>query len=104
MAQRIYEEKIEIAETLMDMTPTDRISYICEAWSDRALTDYSLFLEKMQSAAFRSMLLNITADRKGHTPEFKRMKNNGHHFTWHLLSALSATYHPTHPIHKCLVI
>jgi hypothetical protein len=104
MAQRTHAEKIELAEQLIHLTPTERIIHVCGASAQKAINSYVAFLEKMQSREFRELLENTPSDRTKHCEEFKRVKNDGHYFTWHLLSALQATYHATHPIHKCLIM
>ncbi len=104
MAQRTYQEKLEVAEFLMGLTPVDRIRKVCGPTADRAIDYYASFVDSMQTAQVRDMLTKVTSDRRSHPEEFMRMKNSGQHFTWHLLSALQATYHETHPIHKSLVI
>ncbi|MGB3487799.1 MAG: DUF294 nucleotidyltransferase-like domain-containing protein [Xanthobacteraceae bacterium] len=103
MAQRSYQEKLEIFRDLCTKTPLDRIRTVCGSSADRAIKEYTGFLEAIESPAIRRMLEQINPSEK--PPEdFRRLKNSGHHFSFHLMSALKATYSESHPIHRALLL
>ncbi len=104
MAQRTPAQKREIARSLIALTPVQRLRTVCGSYADRAVKEYSNFLTAMGQKNIREILSKVTADRRTHTEEFKRLKNQSHHFTLHLMSALKATYAESHPIHRSLVM
>jgi len=103
-AQRHAEEKREIVRELVALPPIQRIKRICRSAADRALESYEIFLQAMECAQVRRMLEDVTSDRKTHVDQFKRLKNEGQHFSFHLMSALRSTYSEAHPIHRALIM
>lgn len=100
--QRTLGEKREILSQLMDLTPLQRISALCGHNADKALSEYDHFLEEISTPRTREILSSVRRD--GDRPEiFRRLKNTGHHFSIHLLGALTNTYSDGHPIHRALV-
>lgn len=104
MAQRTALQKRQIAQELISLPPVERIRKVCRAAADRAIESYATFLAALEEEHVREMLEKVTADRDSHTDEFKRLKNEGHHFSFHLMSALKSTYSESHPIHRALVM
>jgi hypothetical protein len=104
MAQKTYAEKLAVAKRLMAMTPIERVVDICGSTADRALRDYDYFLGEMAKAEVREHLSTIPEYRDQHTERFRVLKNRGQQFTSFLMSALAATYPPSHPIHRALVM
>lgn len=104
MAQRTAADKRQIACDLISLPPIDRLKKVCRGFIDRALEDYSLFLNALANVELRKGLESVTADRSTHNEEFKRLKNLSHHFSFHLMSALKATYPESHPIYRALIM
>jgi hypothetical protein len=104
MYQRSVEQKKKIMRDLIALPPIQRIQTTCRANADRAIESYSLFLRAIESADTRKMLEKVTASRGTHVEAFKALKNEGHHFAFHLMSALKNTYTESHPIHRALVM
>jgi hypothetical protein len=103
-AHHTASEKREIFSQLADLSPLQRLVHVCGPACERALHEYDDFLEKMMDHSFRSSLLGITKEQKTQTEPFRRLKNKGHHFGLHLLSALQSTYSASHPIHRSLIM
>lgn len=104
MAQRTPKEKKDIARELTALPPIDRLQRVCRSSADRALEEYEKFLAALGQKEFREMLERVTSDRETHTEGFKSLKNKGHHFSFHLMSAIKATYSESHPIHRALIM
>jgi predicted nucleotidyltransferase len=104
MAQKSPAAKRATATRLMGMTPIERCLEICDASILRALKEYDHFLGEMAKPDVRELLKSTPEDRKKHSETFKNLKNRGHQFSMALMSAMSATYPPSHPIHRALVL
>jgi len=102
-AQRAYREKIEILEEHLYITPLERIEKICGDNSDIAITMYENFLSVISDKELREYLKNITSDDRS-DPEFRKIKNEGHNFTWQLSNLLKKTFPASHPIHDALIL
>ena len=104
-AQRTYPYKKNITLELIELTPIERILKICGTTAHRALELYDRFLEKISDKSIRDITDKVTADRKTHDeyPEFRDLKNAGHHFSWELARLLKQTYDSSHPIHNALI-
>ena len=102
-AQRSYLEKIKILKTLLSMPVIDRITSVCGPRSLQALELYDHFLEQLSREEVRRSLDAVSeADRL--SEPFRSLKDQGHHFTWKLMSLLRDTYDTSHPIHRALVL
>ena len=96
-------EKIEILEKLFDMPVVERMNLICgDARMSKALRSYDLFLQHFEDPGVRSRLERIKSE--DHTdPIFRKLKNEGHHFTRELVGLFERTFHKTHPIHRAVI-
>ncbi|MCH8863293.1 MAG: nucleotidyltransferase domain-containing protein [Proteobacteria bacterium] len=104
-AQKKYIDKIETLKELIAIPPIERISKVCGGRAAKALGLYDDFLKEISQEAVRRELEGIRDAEQGRDSDlFRRMKNDGHAFTWELLSLLQTTYHPNHPIHKSLIM
>jgi hypothetical protein len=103
-AQRTPKEKREIVRRLMALSPTERIEQVCQSAGDRALESYNTFLEALEDPTIRAELENVSSSERKFHERFKQLKNEGQHFSNHLMSALRATYSESHPIHRALIM
>lgn len=101
-AQHTFEAKREILKKYLRKTPIERINDICGVRATKALTMYDEFIRQMALPDTREMLKATKVDRNNHTPQFRNLKNMGHHFSWELSRLLSETYDSTHPIHLAI--
>jgi predicted nucleotidyltransferase len=102
-AQRSYSEKISTLKNLLSMPVIDRIATVCGPRSFQALELYDSFLEQLSREEVRKSLDAVSeADRL--SEPFRSLKDQGHHFTWKLMSLLRETYDASHPIHRALVL
>lgn len=104
MYQRSAQQKKDIMRELIALSPIERLRHVCRSSADRAIESYSIFLQKMEEADTRKMLEDVPLDRLRHPEEFKVLKNEGHHFSFYLMSALKNTCADSHPIHRALVM
>ena len=104
MAQRTAIQKREIARELTALAPIERLKTVCRSSADRAIEEYAKFLAAVEQKEIREMLEQVSNDRNSHTEKFKRLKNQGHHFSFHLMSAIKGTYSESHPIHRALIM
>ena len=97
------DEKIKLLEGLFDMPVVERMNYICgDARMSKALRSYDLFLKHFEDPGVRSRLESIKSG--DHTdPIFRKLKNEGHHFTRELVGVFERTFHKTHPIHRAVI-
>lgn len=102
-AQRQATKKQEILASLFQMTPIERIQHVCGATSEAALESYDRFLEMLEDKRKRAKFSMVTMDRATHTSEFRDLKNEAQHFSWHLARLLEQFYPASHPIHHALV-
>lgn len=103
-AQQTYKDKVKIMKELLALTPIERIQKICGDRAKKALTYYDIFLEQFALEETRMMTDGVTDDRDTHSPEFRRLKNFGHHFSFALSQLIKETYDSTHPIHRALIL
>ncbi len=104
MYQRSAQQKKKIVRELISLSPIERVKATCRSSADRAIESYSGFLAAMEDAKTREMLEEVTVDRNTHNERFKELKNEGHHFSFYLMSALKSTYAESHPIHRALIM
>jgi hypothetical protein len=102
--QHTYQAKRKRLSDLLMLTPIRRIEAVCGERADQALGAYGQFLRKIADPAIRKMLEGVPKDRGNQSPEFRLLKNEGHHFSWTLVKLLRDTYDPIHPIHNALVV
>lgn len=102
-ADRSETDKVDILEKLFSMPALDRMGYICgDARFSNAFSCYELFLSQIDSADVRERLKKIDADDHSDAV-FRKLKNEGHHFTRELLSLFEQTFHSTHPIRRAVM-
>jgi len=101
--QHTAEEKRKILGFLLRLTPIERIKEVCGNASDGTLRRYNYFLGEMSRPDVRKMLQGTTDDRKEHSEEFRKFKNEGHHFSDDLELLLRTQYPPSHSIHQALM-
>lgn len=101
---RSADSKIEILETLFDRPPLDRMEMICGADFERCRKCYELFLEDFERPEVRRDLDDLPDDKDGReAPVYRRLKDEGHHFTRELLALMERTFHKTHPIYRTVI-
>jgi hypothetical protein len=103
-AYRTPSEKRDIAIELMDLAPLDRLSKVCKSAGDRAIAEYNNFLDKISDSAVRKDLSKVKRNSHADNEQFRSLKNRGHHFSFHLISALKSTYSDSHPIHRAVIM
>jgi len=102
-ADRSEAAKVDILEKLFEMPALDRLCYICgDARFSNAFSCYELFLSQIDSSDVRDRLKKIETDDHS-DPIFRKLKNEGHHFTRELLSLFEQTFHATHPIRRAVM-
>lgn len=100
---RSRDEKIKLLCGLFDLPVIDRLVEICGISKMTPILDsYSSFLSEMSNPSTRDMLEKIgIADRQD--PLFRKLKNEGHHFTRELLKLFESTFDSTHPIRRAVL-
>lgn len=104
-ADLAYEEKISRLESLFDMPVIDRMILICgRSAMERVLLCYNHFLEQIEDEELRRHLDTLPPDKSGRADaKFRKLKNEGHHFTRHCLALFEHTFGSTHPIRKAVI-
>ena len=102
-ADRTRDEKIKILEDLFELPVIERMKKICgPSKTEGVLASYNRFLEELETPEVRDMLISLTRkDRQNAT--FRRVKNEGHHFTRELLKLFENTFESTHPIRRAVI-
>lgn len=103
-AQRSVIRKREIINHLSQLTPIQRVATICGSSADRALKSYSKFLAGLNNSDTRKSLEVTNKETQRENSVFRDLKDEGQHFSAHLLSALQTTYPSSHPIHRALIL
>lgn len=102
-ADRARDEKIQILEDLFELPVIDRMKRICgETRLGGVLQSYNSFLGELQDARVRERLISLER-RERQDPVFRRVKNEGHHFTRELLKLFENTFDSTHPIRRAVL-
>jgi nucleotidyltransferase-like protein len=102
-ADRAWEQKIEILEQLFDLPVIDRMVEICGAAKmEKVLASYNRFLETLEDKTPRDHLKALTKDERQDSA-FRKLKNEGHHFTRELLILFENTFDSTHPIRRAVI-
>ena len=100
---RAREEKIEILEELFDRPVVDRMMAICgEARMGPVVASYNRFLDFLGNPGNRAHLAMLQRSNRD-DERFRKIKNEGHHFTRELLKVFEATFDSTHPIRRAVV-
>lgn len=102
-AQRSAEAKVQSLLHLLNMPVVERVLAVCGERAVHALELYDDFLEEFSKSEVRNALDLTKESEREHEP-FRTLKDNGHHFSWRLMSLLKETYEASHPIHRALVL
>lgn len=103
-ADHARDEKIKVLEKLFDMPVLDRMIHICGASAmERVIASYNHFLAQIEDASVRSHLNDLTLEQRPLDHEFRKLKNEGHHFTRHILSLFENTFGSVHPIRRAVI-
>src|ERR1700733_6157853 len=91
-ADAAYAEKIRRLEELFNLTVIDRTVALCGAAPmEKVLSSYNNFLEKLENASFRDHLNSLPKTARN-DEQFRALKNEGHHFTRHILALFENTF------------
>ena len=102
-ADRARDDKIQILEELFELPVIDRMKRICgESRLEGILESYNKFLGDLENPEVRERLVNLKRTER-QDPIFRRVKNEGHHFTRELLKLFENTFDPTHPIRRAVI-
>ena len=102
-ADRARDEKIQILEGLFELPVIDRMKRICgESRIDGVLESYNKFLGELENPEMREQLVTLKPTER-QDPVFRRVKNEGHHFTRELLKLFENTFDSTHPIRRAVI-
>lgn len=102
-ADRSRDEKIQILEELFELPVIDRIKRICgKSEIEGVLESYNRFLGELENPDVRERLVNLKPTER-QDPAFRRVKNEGHHFTRELLKLFESTFDSTHPIRRAVI-
>jgi hypothetical protein len=97
------QDKMDILEELFSLSVVERIVKICGASNaESTLRCYSYFLDKLDDGAVREHLKGLRKDQRD-DPLFRKLKNEGHHFTHELLKLFERTFDSTHPIRRAVI-
>ncbi|MGD0143136.1 MAG: hypothetical protein ABSC92_08260 [Rhizomicrobium sp.] len=104
-ADHAYADKIGTLEKFFELPELDRMIAICgEAPMEKVAGCYNNFLEKLESPEFRTRLDLLSKDQSGRRDEeFRKLKNEGHHFTRHILALFENTFGSVHPIRRAVI-
>ncbi|MDO8875122.1 MAG: nucleotidyltransferase domain-containing protein [Pseudolabrys sp.] len=101
--QRSREEKLRLLQELFSIPVIDRVIKICGDSAFHSLELYDSFLREMASDVIRHDL-EKTKEGDRTTEPFRRLKDEGHHFSWRLMSLFRQTYDISHPIHRLIFL
>ena len=102
-ADRAREEKIEILEGLFDRPVMERMRTICGKAGMRPVeASYNSFLDFLGDPGNREHLAMLRRSDRA-DERFRKIKNEGHHFTRELLKLFEGTFDSTHPIRRAVV-
>jgi hypothetical protein len=88
---------------LLSMPVVERVLAVCGEPAFRALELYDSFLGEFAKREVRTELDKIREDDRTTEP-FRRLKDDGHHFSWRLMSLFKQTYDLSHPIHRLIFL
>ena len=102
-ADAAADEKKQRLEYLFDLLVIDRMIEITgKPQVAQVLSCYNYFLEKLQDKEFRSHLNSLPRENRQDV-KFRELKNEGHHFTRHILALFENTFGSVHPIRKAVI-
>src|SRR4051812_9546334 len=101
--QRSREQKLMILEDRLAIPVIDRVMKICGDQAFHALELYDSFLGEISREEVRREL-EKTEENDRTTEPFRRLKDEGHHFSWRLMSLFRQTYDISHPIHRSIFL
>ena len=102
-ADRARDDKIQILEELFELPVIDRMRRICgESRIEGVLKSYNKFLGELENSEVRERLVKLNRTER-RDPVFRRVKNEGHHFTRELLKLFETTFDSTHPIRRAVI-
>ena len=102
-ADRDRDKKIDILDNLFGRPVMARMMVICgKERMKPVLMSYNRFLETLEDSTKRRHLKNLDQTMRRDS-EFRRIKNEGHHFTRELLKVFESTFDSTHPIRRAVV-
>jgi hypothetical protein len=81
----------------------DRILAVCGEQAVHALRLYDNFLAELSKSQVRAKLDSIGEAQRQEEP-FRRLKDEGHHFSWRLMKLFHQTYDVSHPIHRLMLL
>ena len=100
---RTRDKKVEILEDLFAIPVLERMTSICgRANMERVLESYNRFLENLEDVEVRKHLEKLKKSER-EDPDFRELKDEGHHFTRELLRLFENTFDSTHPIRRAVV-
>ena len=67
------------------------------------LKSYNKFLGELENPEVRERLVTLKPTER-RDPVFRRVKNEGHHFTRELLKLFENTFDSTHPIRRAVIL
>jgi hypothetical protein len=104
-ADATHDEKRRRLEQLFDMPVIDRMIEIAgKSQMTQILSCYNHFLERLGNRASREHLNGLPRSSESrHDKEFRELKNEGHHFTRHILALFENTFGSVHPIRKAVI-
>ncbi|MEW8023092.1 MAG: nucleotidyltransferase domain-containing protein [Candidatus Thiodiazotropha sp.] len=100
--QHFYSHKREILTKYLRLSPVERVNLICGIKCEKVINMYNEFLDNLSTPKIRKLLNETPINRDLQSPEFRKLKNNGHHFSWELSKLLAETYDSSHPIHLAI--
>ena len=103
-ADRARDDKIQILEELFELPVIDRMKRICgDSKIEGVLKSYNKFLGELENPEVRERLVTLKPTER-RDPVFRRVKNEGHHFTRELLKLFENTFDSTHPIRRAVIL
>ena len=103
-ADRARDDKIQILEELFELPVIDRMKRICgDSKIEGVLKSYNKFLGELENPEVRKRLATLKPEER-RDPVFRRVKNEGHHFTRELLKLFENTFDSTHPIRRAVIL
>ena len=102
-ADRARDDKIKILEELFELPVIDRMKRICgDSRIEGIMESYNRFLGELEDPTVRERLITLKRTVR-QDPIFRRVKNEGHHFTRELLKLFENTFDSTHPIRRAVI-
>ena len=102
-ADRARDEKIHVLEELFALPVIERMIRICgKSKIEGVLGSYNKFLGELENPDVREKLIELKRTER-QNPIFRRVKNEGHHFTRELLTLFENTFDSTHPIRRAVI-